>query len=331
VELLVVIAVIALLIGLLLPAVQSIRESARRNQCKANVRQLATGCRQYESVYSVLPAPGRHEFVGDPDLGAEHLQLGGWLYNILPYVEQSHVHAMGAGLPLTAAVGQPTKPGEIAKRIAVSVPIYVCPSRGSAVFAGIATTASIDPRVPFKAGRSGASSNIIRVFPSEAARSDYAGAWGEPNGNLGGGGALEGRITGNSDWAYGREMSSLRDGYSNIFLCGERYLAPEQYRPVPGGVVSCNDRGWSIGREADVYSTVALNATTPVPPMRDTAGLDRCASVGQNQGGSFGGPHDGVVMAMCDGAVRVVDFGVDPAVFMQLGRGHDGGGVDLLD
>jgi hypothetical protein len=325
VELLVVIAVIALLIGLLVPAVHSMRESARRSQCKANVRQLATGCRQYESAYSVLPAPGMEEFLGDPDLGAEHLQLGGWLYNILPYVEQSHVHAMGSGLASTA------KGDEIAKRIAVSVPIYVCPSRGSAIFTGIATTAALDPRWPFKAGRRVNPVSVTRVSPSQAARSDYAGAWGDPNGNLGGGGALEGKRTGNTDFAYGREMKSLRDGYSNIFLCGERYLAPEQYRPVPGGVVSCNDRGWSIGREADVYSTVALNATTPVPPMRDTAGLDRCASVGQNQGGSFGGPHDGVVMAMCDGAVRVVDFGVDPAVFMRLGRGHDGGGVDLLD
>jgi hypothetical protein len=232
---------------------------------------------------------------------------------------------MGSGLASTA------KGDEIAKRIAVSVPIYVCPSRGSAIFTGIATTASLDPRWPFKAGRRVNPVSVTRVSPSQAARSDYAGAWGEPFGNLGGGGALEGKRTGNTDFAYGREMKSLRDGYSNIFLCGERYLAPEQYRPVPGGVVSCNDRGWSIGREADVYSTVALNATTPVPPMRDTAGLDRCASTGQNQGGSFGGPHDGVVMAMCDGAVRVVDFGVDPAVFMRLGRGHDGGGVDLLD
>jgi len=126
-------------------------------------------------------------------------------------------------------------------------------------------------------------------------------------------------------------MASLRDGYSNVFLCGERYLAPEQYRPTPAGIVICNDRGWSVGREADVYATVAINATTPVPPMRDTAGLNRCTSTNQADAGSFGGPHDGVVMAMCDGAVRVVDFNVDPAVFLRLGRGHDGGGVDLLD
>ena len=76
IELLVVIAIIAVLISLLLPAVQQAREAARRTQCRNNLKQIAMACHNYESTHSVFPL----------GVGAS---LFGWKVYILPYVEQN--------------------------------------------------------------------------------------------------------------------------------------------------------------------------------------------------------------------------------------------------
>ena len=87
VELLVVIAIIALLMSLLFPAVQAVRESARRAQCANNVTQMAKASLGHEATQGFFPSGGWGYFwVGDPDRGFGKGQPGGWLYSCLPYM-----------------------------------------------------------------------------------------------------------------------------------------------------------------------------------------------------------------------------------------------------
>ena len=161
VELLVVITIIAVLIALLLPAVQAAREAARRVQCKNNIKQLALGCLQHETAIKRLPTGGwGWVWTGDPDLGTDRHQPGGWIYNVLPYIEQQALHDMGAGL------GTAAKAAAAGQRIAVALPVLYCPTRGPAVAYNMLWGC-----------RDGAFDFVVNAssLPQTAGRNDYGG------------------------------------------------------------------------------------------------------------------------------------------------------------
>ncbi len=117
IELLVVIAIIAVLIGLLLPAVQKIREASARLKCQNNLKQLALACVNYESAIEVLPpgdAPASASFA-DGDNGAS------WLFLVLPYAEQANLYqVVRESGSLDNAIAQGILPGNL--------PFGRCPS-----------------------------------------------------------------------------------------------------------------------------------------------------------------------------------------------------------
>src|SRR5688572_5430352 len=92
VELLVVIAIIGILIALLLPAVQAAREAARRTQCKNNLKQIGLGCLNHEVTCKHLPTGGwGWQWTGDANRGFQKAQPGGWIFNVLPFIEEAQL------------------------------------------------------------------------------------------------------------------------------------------------------------------------------------------------------------------------------------------------
>src|ERR1700712_199176 len=96
VELLVVIAIIALLVQLLLPAIQAARERARKTQCQNHLKQLGVAAQLHVDAHKFFPTGGWSDvFVADPGRGYGREQPGSWLFSLLDYMEESPLRAAG--------------------------------------------------------------------------------------------------------------------------------------------------------------------------------------------------------------------------------------------
>lgn len=131
IELLVVIAIIAILISLLLPAVQQAREAARRTQCKNNLKQIGLAIHNYEGTYGRVPTSGEYTIYPAGKPGTRVFAPISFFTAILPYVEQANIYnAWNMNFPYNAdpSAYSGVQNNQLAQS---SIASYLCPSNGN--------------------------------------------------------------------------------------------------------------------------------------------------------------------------------------------------------
>lgn len=331
VELLVVIAIIGILVALLLPAVQAARESARRSKCTNNLKNLTLGMINHESTHSQLPASGwSGHWTGDPDRGSGEEQPGGWLYCILPFIEETALHDMGLGETGQARIAL------LQERDATPLAVMNCPSRRN----GGPYTATHPG-----GARSGDGTGAATWYPQPiGARGDYAVSVGDET-------DYDGFCLGVSPDSYGLSLSDfpphssiysgisfcgsavplrqIVDGTSKTIALGERWVPQEVYSDA-SQTWAADDWAMYVGFQDDTVRSTFYNGRTPShTPRSDTTSLTELEDeIGQATRELFGGPHTGgCLFSMCDGSVSTVNYDVDPEVFRQMGDRRDEGQV----
>lgn len=298
VELLVVISLIGMLMALLLPAVQSARETARRSQCRNNLKQLSLAVESFTSVAGHYPPNGwGFLWLGEPDRGIGKDQPGGWIYNILPYLERTDLHDAAKGRQ------PPERDAAMVDMMRTSVPILHCPNRGAG---------QLSPCLPRLVFRNA-------PWPPLVFKTDYAINEGDfITDTREGPSTLEEGDSGQYPWRDTRQASGisylrsevrpahLHDGLSQTYMLGEKYVTRDNYS-------TCEDPGYDQSALSGV--DVDLNRWVLAPPERDGDRTDMRI---------FGSPHfDACHMAFCDGSVRPISYTIDREVHRRLGNRHD--------
>jgi len=299
----VVIAIIGILIALLLPAVQSVREAGRRVTCQNNLKQMALGFHAHESARKIFPDGGQCWWSTRLQSGASFAaapnQDLGWGYQLLPYIEQKDVWSQ-EDFDVMAGT-----------RIAV----YACPTRRPASL--------IPPHWP-SVGRgsmdyagNGGTDDGGKLFDSR--KVDQCWGWCSAGGMPGNGrdAPVTRRPNGSSERFGSVKLMTITDGLSRTLLLGEKCMNRALLH-----LSQCDDdAGWVDGWDWD---TMRWSFYQPQPDFTDPN--EEMAHAGyQVERDSFGSSHPGSFNgAFCDGSVRAVEYGIDGRAFQRIGSRDDG-------
>jgi prepilin-type N-terminal cleavage/methylation domain-containing protein/prepilin-type processing-associated H-X9-DG protein len=282
IELLVVIAIIAVLIGLLLPAVQKIRENARQTACQNNLRQIGLAMHHYQQTDDSFPSAFLYTTPDQDEPPAYSRPGWGWAALLLPYLEQD---VLAQRINWKTPIEDPAFVEVRTTRLAV----FVCPSdRNTGVF-----------MLQDEDGKP-----IV-----EAATNSYAANYGAGKAEIGekpdqGNGVLFRNSS--------IRIQDVTDGTSSTFAIGERGAILAQ-APWSGAV-----NGSWLRTSSDAPVKYATMEEAPVEVM---AGITNYLPLNDPYTTLYGffSPHPGVVMfAFADGSVHPLHVTVDPLVLQAL-------------
>ena len=296
IELLVVVAIIAILIGLLLPAVQKVRAAVARIRCANNLKQIGLACHNYEGANGKFPYAVMDYQPGESTAS----YVTGWIL-LMPYLEQDNVaKRWNPKLPRNSTDDSDGDGYTNFMLQQLPIPTYTCP-------------AMTPP--------SGTSGGSLGTAPEVRAPSSYVFSAGTPTAYQARYGsyaasACDGVILPIRNKAYSVDpsqrdragnaqvrMTDIGDGTSNTFLAGECDFKP-------AGVSSTYGPVWSYGY---LYNWTGTSG-----------GLDRRDGSSDANYGAFRSEHGGAHFVMADGSVQFIRDSIDPITFRALGTRNDG-------
>ena len=343
VELLVVIAIIGILIALLLPAVQSAREAARRAQCQNNLKQIGLAIQNYHDIKKEI-VPAWLTTDAGPNNDCDPDDSPSWAFLILPYMEQDNVYQLG-NLAVKLSSGGPTTPhGQLRS---TSIDTYFCPTRRAApllttsnpggnnagsvgdygcvsyAFGGATVATQGGGMVPSSSPPGGVNANRPRTWDSAMVvaraynRSTTANTStinGFPPGALGA-----------RDFRAMTSFSSVLDGLSNTAFIGEKAVHKDHMQNGSdkwqdgiiyyGDTIDPNAKNQPLDIAWFSRRLAPNNATYQLIPREPTSA---------NPQNRFGSWHPGISMFVIgDGSVRAVKNSTSTAVLQRFGSRAD--------
>jgi prepilin-type N-terminal cleavage/methylation domain-containing protein/prepilin-type processing-associated H-X9-DG protein len=307
IELLVVIAIIAILIGLLLPAVQKVRDAAARMQCQNNLKQIGLALHNFHDVTGKLP-PGNLYTTGTvaPYTGLNYFDT--WAVSILPYMEQDNVFKQYDSKQANAIPDSASAGTALARKTQIKTylcPVEVLPLVPSTPESGPGGTGL--PGIPqyFPGSYRAVSGTTLGFRNPDGTGDSYWDDQGQTAALMQLNGGMRGPMHAVSA-AGGTSQETLvgiTDGTSNTLMVGESVTKTHERRRTY----------WGYAYTSYNQSSITINQSRCLLPD-----FDRCVSTG-GLGGSnpckrgWGSLHGGnrINFVMCDGSVRSISQNID--------------------
>jgi prepilin-type N-terminal cleavage/methylation domain-containing protein/prepilin-type processing-associated H-X9-DG protein len=303
IELLVVIAIIAVLIGLLLPAVQKVREAASRAKCQNHLRQMALACHNYEGANGGLPPAAIDFDANAPSTLPFPVPMGNRVarslhFMLLPYIEQSNIQVrFDTTKDWRELVNRPI--------VASPIPIYVCPSAGDPV-----RTRSFGAPSQYGGGTVTGNVSDYKVFARDRSSINTTTLL-SPTVNSSWSAALRPNID--------TPIRAIADGTSNTVLLFESAGGPDlwQLGALQNGQTTANTQMWADHRNYDIFdgtnpSTGESDDATATRPQRTQA------INGTNDGEPYSLHSGGMNIVRADGSVTFIRQSITVGIVAAL-------------